>query len=76
VEEKNSPPYSEDAMTYSKEKMTNLEDTTPVATPHFVMNSNELGNPPMHYTKVYNEFQQTERPINALHQSLQRIPTN
>jgi hypothetical protein len=33
VEEENSPAYLEDAMTYSKEKMTNLEDTTPVATP-------------------------------------------
>jgi hypothetical protein len=76
VEEENSPAYLEDAMTYSKEKMTNLEDTTPVATPQFVTNSNELGDPPMHYTKVCNEFQQTERPINALHQSLQRIPTN
>ncbi len=76
MEEENSPAYLEDAMTYSKEKMTNLEDTTPVATPQFVTNSNELGDPPMHYTKVCNEFQQTERPINALHQSLQRIPTN
>jgi hypothetical protein len=33
VEEDNSPPYPKDAMTNSKEEMTNLEDTNSMATP-------------------------------------------
>jgi Leucine-rich repeat (LRR) protein len=47
VEEENSPPYPKDAVTNSKEKMTNLEDTTPTTTPQFATGSIELNNPPM-----------------------------
>ncbi len=47
VEKENSPPYPEDAMMDSKEETTNLEDTTPTATPQSTIGSNELNNPPM-----------------------------
>jgi hypothetical protein len=47
VEEGNSPPYLEDVVTGSKEKMMNLEDTTPTVTSQFAMGSNELNNLPM-----------------------------
>jgi DNA-binding transcriptional regulator GbsR (MarR family) len=33
LEEENPPPYSKDVVTNSKEEMTNLENTTPTATP-------------------------------------------
>jgi Leucine-rich repeat (LRR) protein len=47
VEEESSPPYLEDVVTDSKEKITNLEDTTPMATPQFATSSNKLNDPPM-----------------------------
>jgi hypothetical protein len=34
-------------MTNLKEEMTNMEDSTLVATPQFAMSSNELNKPPM-----------------------------
>lgn len=47
VEKESSPPYPKDAMTNSKEEITNLEEATPATTPHFTMGSNELNDPPM-----------------------------
>ncbi len=47
VEEESSPPYLEDVVTDSKEKTTNLEDTTSAATPQFATSSNKLNDPPM-----------------------------
>jgi hypothetical protein len=47
VEKESFPPYPKDVMTNSEEEITNLEETTPIVTPHFTMGSNELNNPPM-----------------------------
>ncbi len=47
MEEESSPPYPKDVMTNSKDEMMNLEDTTSMATPQFVVGSNELNDPPM-----------------------------
>lgn len=47
VEKESSPPYSKDAVMDSKKEMTNMEDSTLVATPQFAMGSNKLNEPPM-----------------------------
>ncbi len=47
VEEENFPPYPEDAMMDLEEEMTNLKNTTLVATPQSTMGSNKLNDPPM-----------------------------
>jgi hypothetical protein len=39
VEEENFPPYLEDAVMDLEKEMTNLEDTTPTATPQFAIGS-------------------------------------
>jgi hypothetical protein len=47
VEEESSPAYLEDAMIDLKEETTNLENTTPIATPQSTMGSNEVNDPLM-----------------------------
>ncbi len=47
LKEESSSPYLEDVVMNSKEKTTNLENTTLVATPQSIMGYNELNDPPM-----------------------------
>ncbi len=47
VDEESSPPYLKDALINLEKEMKNLENTTSMATPQFVMGSNELNDQPM-----------------------------